>query len=183
MPTVTDWLMVGITIVYVIATIIICFANMKSAKATREQVNESIRQFEETKRLECLPFLQLEIPISQERPLFEIELPMYKDKAENTIFKSVVLKNLGNGTATNITYAWKYEPFDNFSSDYPPINAIMRGDQYVFQLSFCIDEIDQETNGILEFQYDDLLGHNYQQKVVLCFKEYDLVRCENDIPK
>ena len=50
MPTVTDWLMVGITVVYVIATIFICWANMKSAKATREQLAETRRQFEEENR-------------------------------------------------------------------------------------------------------------------------------------
>ena len=52
MPTVTDWLMVGITLVYVVATIFICIFNGRSAKATREQVAESQRQFDETKRLE-----------------------------------------------------------------------------------------------------------------------------------
>lgn len=50
MPTITDWLMVIITAVYVIATIAICLANIKSAKATREQVAEAKRQFEETNR-------------------------------------------------------------------------------------------------------------------------------------
>lgn len=47
---ITDWLMVGITIVYVVATIAICLANIKSAKATREQVAEAKRQFEENNR-------------------------------------------------------------------------------------------------------------------------------------
>lgn len=50
MPTITDWLMVAITAVYVIATIAICWANIKSAKATREQLEESKRQFDENNR-------------------------------------------------------------------------------------------------------------------------------------
>ena len=50
MPTITDWLMVAITAVYVIATIRICRANIKSANATREQVAESKRQFDEESR-------------------------------------------------------------------------------------------------------------------------------------
>ena len=50
MPTITDWLMVGITLVYVVATIFICAANMKSAKATRDQLAESKRQFDEANR-------------------------------------------------------------------------------------------------------------------------------------
>lgn len=44
---ITDWLMVIITAVYVLATIFICRANIKSAEATREQVAESKRQYEE----------------------------------------------------------------------------------------------------------------------------------------
>lgn len=45
MPTITDWLMVIITLVYVIATIFICAANVKSAKAAREQTEEMKKQF------------------------------------------------------------------------------------------------------------------------------------------
>lgn len=50
MPTITDWLMVGITFAYVVATVAICWANIKSAKATREQVAEVKRQFDEANR-------------------------------------------------------------------------------------------------------------------------------------
>ena len=43
-------LMFLITFVYVIATIFICLANIKSAKATHKQVAEQKRQFDETNR-------------------------------------------------------------------------------------------------------------------------------------
>lgn len=46
----TDWLMVIITAVYVVATIFICVYNGKSAKAAREQLAESQRQFNENNR-------------------------------------------------------------------------------------------------------------------------------------
>lgn len=59
MPTITDWLMVGITLVYVIATIAIWFANHKSARATEKQLIESKRQFDEIKRLEHMPYMQV----------------------------------------------------------------------------------------------------------------------------
>lgn len=49
-PTITDWLMVGITLIYVVATVLICTANFKSAHATRDQIAESQRQFEEMNR-------------------------------------------------------------------------------------------------------------------------------------
>lgn len=45
-----DWIMVAITAVYVIATILICIFNYRSAQATRQQVAESQRQFEESNR-------------------------------------------------------------------------------------------------------------------------------------
>lgn len=47
---ITDWLMVIITAVYVVATIFICWANIKSARATREQLAETKRQYEEEHR-------------------------------------------------------------------------------------------------------------------------------------
>ena len=46
----TDWLMVIITAVYVVATIFRCRANNISAKASKEQLEESKRQFEESQK-------------------------------------------------------------------------------------------------------------------------------------
>lgn len=50
MPTITDWLMVIITLVYVIATIFICRANIKSAQASKEELAEIKRQYAEENR-------------------------------------------------------------------------------------------------------------------------------------
>ena len=50
MPTITDWLMVIITLVYVIATIFICWANIKSAKASKEELAEMKMQYAEENR-------------------------------------------------------------------------------------------------------------------------------------
>ena len=51
-----DWVMVIITGIYVIATIFICWANMKTAKVSKEQLEEAQRQFAETNR----PVIELE---------------------------------------------------------------------------------------------------------------------------
>ena len=48
----SDWAMVIITAVYVVATIFICCANIKSAKASQAQVTEMQRQFAESNRPE-----------------------------------------------------------------------------------------------------------------------------------
>lgn len=45
-----DWAMVWITVVYVLATCAICWANIRSAKATRDQLAESKRQYNEENR-------------------------------------------------------------------------------------------------------------------------------------
>ena len=50
MPMITDWLMVAITSVYVIATVFICIANIRSAAAARKQTEELQRQFYATNR-------------------------------------------------------------------------------------------------------------------------------------
>lgn len=46
----SDWSLVVITLAYVIATIFICYFNYRSAKATRDQVQEQKRQFDEVNR-------------------------------------------------------------------------------------------------------------------------------------
>ncbi len=56
MPAITDWLMLGITTVYVFATIWICRANIEAAKASREQLEEMKRQYAEENR----PIIEME---------------------------------------------------------------------------------------------------------------------------
>lgn len=183
MPMITDWLMVGITAVYVIATVFICIFNGKSAKATREQVAESERQFEETKRLECMPFLQMEVIQGNRKPMFELELPLYKEEITDAIYAKLLIKNLGNGTATNIIYSWHHEGLSINETDYPPINAIMQGDSYCFQFTFLVDgHIDTVDHIPIDFEYNDLLGNTYEQKFFLYFEERELIRCEADVP-
>ncbi|MFR8003245.1 MAG: hypothetical protein ACLU62_10050 [Hydrogeniiclostridium sp.] len=46
----SDWAMVIITGIYVIATIFICWANIKSAQASKAQLNEMQRQYAEENR-------------------------------------------------------------------------------------------------------------------------------------
>ncbi len=47
-----DWAMVFITFIYVVATITICWANIKSAKVSKEQLDEMRRQYAATNRPE-----------------------------------------------------------------------------------------------------------------------------------
>ncbi len=85
----TDWLMVIITFVYVIATIIICVFNGKSANAAKQQLEFSQEQQAQNnriqlleKRIELISFLDSEIS----------KLPNWKTDISNRIY-SPVFKN------------------------------------------------------------------------------------------
>ena len=51
--SITDWLMFGITFIYVVATILICWFNHQSAKAAKNQLAESQKQQSQNIALQC----------------------------------------------------------------------------------------------------------------------------------
>lgn len=51
--SITDWLMFGITFIYVVATILICLFNHRSAKAAQDQLAESQKQQSQNIALQC----------------------------------------------------------------------------------------------------------------------------------
>lgn len=191
MPTVTDWIMVGITFVYVAATILIMIANYKSAKAAEKQIQQakeqlevSERQFEESKRLECIPFLQIELPYAEyPKCQVEIEMPLCKNEATAFSYINAKVKNLGYGAATNIRFFWKYEGCQKDLFWTLPINAIMQGDEYIIQFTFLNDENNFVEKATFIWEFEDLLGNGYEQKVYFRFNEGDLESCENCAPE
>ncbi|MEA4972892.1 MAG: hypothetical protein VB119_06885 [Candidatus Metalachnospira sp.] len=80
MPTITDWIMVVITGIYVVATIFICLFNYISAKATREQIAETKRQFEESNRA----YITYEL-IYERRSVYGIRFTNYGNKVANHV--------------------------------------------------------------------------------------------------
>ena len=84
--SITDWLMVVITFAYVVATVCIMLANSKSAKATRDQVDEMRRQFDE-----------------MNRPSVSVEL-VYEKRS----FYMLRFTNHGNRTAEHV--AFEFDP-------------------------------------------------------------------------
>ena len=91
MPTITDWIMVIITGVYVLATIFICVFNYRSAKATREQVAEAKRQYDEINRA----FITYEF--------------LYEKRA----FYGIRFRNHGRRVANNVEIQVKQEFIDS----------------------------------------------------------------------
>lgn len=53
----TDWAMVVLTAIYVLATILICYYNYGATKASRDQAAEMRRQYEEDNR----PYITVEL--------------------------------------------------------------------------------------------------------------------------
>ncbi len=138
---------------------------------------------EENKHLENLPFLQLEISHDDEEPMFDMELPL-SNEATDTIGKVIKMKNVGNGTAANIVYTWKYEKNNIIASGYPPINAVMKGDSYYILFLCDVDQtVEEGACATLIFAYSDLLGQEYEQRINVIFEQYGITRFENDVPR
>ena len=173
MVSVTDWLMVGITAVYVIATIFICIANLRSAKATRDQVDESKRQFEETQRLQVIPYLQLSFTDSDDSDAVPCAyLKMYNDKDDFTTTQALfTLKNIGLGIAhhTKVTVSSRYNKDDG----YPAFDIVMppncEKSTYVqFNVTKYEGTLGRKEDIFIHIHYDDILGNTYKQEAQLC---------------
>lgn len=208
-PSITDWLMVGITFVYMLFTIGIFIANIWSSKSAknqleetkkqmeeskiqfekqisemRAQLNESKRQFKETNRLSCLLFLQIETPnVTPPNYSFYLDLPLYTEESDSDSSVILLIKNVGNGSATNITYSWDYEGIPDYICEPLPINAIMQSDTYYVEFAFSYTEKNPTKKAVLKWQYEDLLGYTYKQRVIFHFSCGHFSHCENDPPK
>lgn len=169
MPTITDWLMVAITAVYVIATILICRANIKSANATREQVAESKRQFEETRRLEIMPYLQFE---SYDGSIDkELELVLVSGDIDGgTYIAKFAIKNVGLGAANNIKWIWNWFNGSHERGDFP-FKSFQSGETQYLKLAFALPNRRYDnTNASIILQFEDLLGNCYSQTIELRFE-------------
>ena len=165
-------LMVLITAIYVIATINISNANIKSAEATNDQIKESARQFEETRRLQVIPYLQLgftENKVNDVVPCTFLE--MRNEKCDSTTFQAFFsLKNIGLGIAhnTSIKVTTRYKKDDTF----PTFDIVMppnceKSTLVHFNVEKCEDTPGRCEDIYIKFKYDDLLGNTYQQEAHL----------------
>lgn len=195
MNNLTDWLMVWITAVYVIATVFICVFNGKSASAAKKQTTEMIAQHNQNRRMTIMPFLQIENCPSG-IAVHSVILPVLYEYNKAYILQrtAVRLRNLGNGTATNIGFTWKCTEEDRIIvTDYPTFNAIKDGDEYIVELLF--KKPSDSVNSLpfkkflLEINFDDMLGYSYTQKFYFDFNSYEHrnnlenVNCESNPPE
>ena len=178
MPTITDWLMVGITLVYVIATIAIWFANHKSARATEKQLIESKRQFDEAKRLEHMPYMQVsfgEWKTSDERgsyfPNMWLNINRTADNHASSSGMSIDVTNIGLGLAVNIKSKWISAGIEQ--EQHLSASLLKRGEccNSTFIISAAIPEKEpQYADTSLIICFDDFLGNHYEQTVDISFQ-------------
>ena len=167
MPTITDWLMVGITLVYVIATIAIWFANHKSARATEKQLVESKRQYEDKKRLEIMPYFEVQI-------CNNIGLALSSQNAKNStvIDRRISIKNIGLGPAKDFCYTW-CNLDGKYDRDDLGFTAILPGETKEILFDFWAehrDDFSEYTASVsIVFKYCDLLENRYHLKIDLVF--------------
>lgn len=177
MPTITDWIMVVITFVYVVATIFICIFNGKSATATRDQVKESQKQFHEAKRLEKIPYMQASIGkwITREKRearLSELWLTLTKSNNDNYASGgfSVELTNIGLGLLDNLKCTWCSDEIKNRQN----LSVTLLQCNQEFSISAIVSaERPEQTiykDGLLVFEFDDLLGNHYKQQLEISFQ-------------
>lgn len=159
-----------ITVIYVIATIFICVANIKSANASRDQIAESQRQFSESRRLDIMPYLQFETS-NQPGVDYKMEVLLSEtDYNSGDYILNLRVKNIGRGTAKDIEYIWT-----NFTNTYPQkpfaIKALQNGDAHYLQVSFALPKVLKDTTTAnFELRFKDLLENEYSQKVEFDFE-------------
>ena len=171
MPTITDWLMVGITGIYGIATIFICVFNGRSTKATREQIAESKRQFEETKRLENMPCFEIHFDKIEAGTGTSVELTDKQTGVIHTLFTKYRIENISKGTAINVKCIVKSAIKDTelITCSIVPaqkeksINCLVLADKGYF--------IDNLLPFSVAISYEDIMNNHYEQNVELEFIE------------
>ena len=172
MPSTTDWIMVGITAVYVIATILISAANIKSAKVTREQLAESRRQYEDKKRMEIMPYIQFDKVATAGLADQKIMLSLNSGVSISSVFPIVLrIKNIGNGAAKDITYIYEW---DNHAQKYDrgafPIQALSSGESGSLKIEFSYTQTMDDQSAAFILRYRDLLENEYSQQLSISFK-------------
>ena len=165
-PLITDWLMFFVTVIYVIATIFIYRANIKSADAAHEQIEESRKQFKETTRLNMMPFFEFEKAVISAHGSSVAPLNLVISKGDKTfVSREYIIRNIGLGAAKNIRYKY-INLTENTEGCFVDINAISSNDLKHYNLEFETT-INENIEVVFEFCFQDLLENNYTQKIIV----------------
>lgn len=186
----TDWIMVGITFVYMLFTIGIFIANIRSSESAKSQLEETKkqmeesknqfehqlietkRQYEDKKRLEIMPYIQFEQ--TNDRANLELNLALDSEKnPTGTYILLIRMKNTGNGTAKDIAYTYQW---DNGRYSYNrgafPVQALSSGESHTIKINFSHStEAKDDREAIFFMRYRDLLENDYTQNLCVRFSQ------------
>lgn len=174
----SNLILIWVTIVYVIATIEICLANMNSAKATREQLAESKRQYEETKRIEIMPCFSCYL-VGKALTDFSLSLALSSDDSSQG--QSIVhlhLCNVGNGTAKEIRYYW-HNYSDSYDRGFFPFRAFSSGESKSVSITFSLTSKKGSKPVSIELLFEDLLNNKYSQTIEFDFTKTQIIKQNN----
>lgn len=159
-----------ITFFYAITTVAIMIANIKSATASKKQLDESKEQFEETKRLNLLPCFDIhfkKMPSSGYLMTLDVTDNDSGDFTSNT--KQFQLKNVGSGIAKNISCMYYSDAIEKRECFNLPLLPI--GDLYNINIMFCAKtgglERKENTKAYFNIQFEDILDNKYNQTLEL----------------
>ena len=173
--------MVAITAIYVIATIVICVFNYKTAKAANLQIQESKRQFDETRRLQIMPYLQVTITPKKDGEIWN-PVPeawfIISDSDKDNIVRSdyyISFENIGLGMLHHTKILWNSVRKHN--DGYPAMDIVMAiNSPWRITGAFFAERAESDDpfkakriDCSIDVTHEDLIGNLYSQKVEMLF--------------
>ena len=140
-------------------------------------MKESQKQFHEAKRLEKIPYLQATIGkwISREKQnpnLPDFWFSLTKTNSDNCASGefSIELTNIGLGLLDNLKCTWCSDEIKNPNN----LSATLLQCNQAFSANAIVSaERPEQTiykDGLLVFEFDDLLGNHYKQELIISFQ-------------
>ena len=156
--------MVVTTIVYVIATILICIFNYKSSKAANKQLMESKHQFDETIRLNHLPVLT----ISTQKGIRNVSINANPDLPQ--VATNITIKNIGHCTAQLVEAYFDFGYNDEKYEEICRYLALGECIDYSFASFYSKESLNipgYKSEVKLHLRFKDLLGNGYKQMITI----------------
>ncbi|MBP3477345.1 MAG: hypothetical protein J6K48_13685 [Lachnospiraceae bacterium] len=159
MSTITDWLMVIITFVYVVATCSICWANIKSANAAKAQLEEMRKQYIDENR----PYITVEV-IYEKRCFYGLRLTNHGKRIANH-----VQIDLGQAFLDGLTETSFKEMLEKQKGKECIIGIGQHYDLFIGSNEYRKKEDKQPINGWISFS-DGV--NRYKEPLYIDFKNY-----------
>ena len=170
-------IMIILTAAYGITTIAIWVANYHSANASKAQLEESKRQFEETKRLQIMPYIHVVfdkwIVINEgdtKTPYVHLKISECpQDECNINKGVSIKISNIGLGIAIEPICQWCVnEKVDSYHIPTSVLN-IKETIEWDFVIIASKNDISKEIKKTLHFLFVDFYGNHYYQDLCIDF--------------